>query len=307
MEIPDIIATDRMPSGITGSRWHACDRKMWFQFRHVKAPAFKQETLRTFSIGHALEDLLCEWIGTPVHMREAELKNRWGGILGRIDGIIEDGEEFVLLENKTANDKRWKEFNKKGLPQEYIAQVQLYMHHSHQLSQHNNKLRRAIFCVFNKNTSEIFLESVAYDPGYAEAQTSRIHEVMSSEAVPYANKDIHCNWCDYRNFCSGDGEIPLVTCRSCAHVSIVEGKFYCAHGETPCSRHLFHPQLMELSGYKITEANQTQNFIQYETIRNGTGGLASNEIKELERELLGDDKTLTALIGMFSASLSSDK
>jgi CRISPR/Cas system-associated exonuclease Cas4 (RecB family) len=301
MEIPNIIATDRMPPGITGSRWHACDRKMWFQFRHVKAPAFKQETLRTFAIGHALEDLLCTWIGKPIHMREAELKNRWGGVLGRIDGIMQDGEEFVLLENKTANDKRWKEFSKKGLPQEYIAQVQLYMHHSNQLSQKGSTLQRAVFCVFNKNTSEIFLESVAYDPAYAADQTDRIHDVMSSEALPYANVDIHCNWCDYKDFCSGDGEIPLINCRTCANVSVIEGKFSCAFGSEPCDRHLINPQIMQLSGYEIVSADQEANSIDYGTLKNGIDGMSSVHIRNLFEAMVLDCDDITRIKIIFDA------
>jgi hypothetical protein len=103
MNIPEIIATDRAPSAITGSRWHACSRHMWFKFRHVKTEQYKQETLRTFEIGHAMEDLICKWIGRPVHFREAELKNRWGGTLGKIDGIIQDGEgNFVLVVSEGA-------------------------------------------------------------------------------------------------------------------------------------------------------------------------------------------------------------
>jgi CRISPR/Cas system-associated exonuclease Cas4 (RecB family) len=302
VEIPNIIATDRPPSAITGSRWHACDRKMWMQFRHIKAPVFKQETLRTFRIGHALEDLLCEWIGHPVHMREAKLLNRWGGTLGLIDGMFQDGE-FFLLENKTANDKRWKEMAKKGIDQAYIAQVQLYMHASDQLSAHGNRLNKCLFVVFNKNTSEIFTEVVEYDPVYAQAQYDRIHDVMASEAVPYANNDVHCNWCEYRDFCNGAGEIPLVSCRTCAHVSMVDGQFNCQHGTTACELHLFHPQVMALSGFELVNADQAENTIYYASgMANGLKGSSSNHLRGLADAMLMDEVDIATIKLIFNAT-----
>jgi CRISPR/Cas system-associated exonuclease Cas4 (RecB family) len=301
MNIPDIIATDRPPSAITGSRWHACSRRMWFQFRHVKAPTFKQETLRTFRIGHALEDLLCEWLGREVHMREAKLLNRWGRTLGLIDGMFKDGEEFFLLENKTANDKRWKEMAKKGIDRNYLAQVQLYMHSSDQLSRHGNKLTKCLFVVFNKNTSEIFTEVVDYEPVFAQAEYDRIHDVMASESVPYADNDVHCNWCDYRSFCNGDGEIPLVNCRTCAHVSMQEGQFTCQHGTTACELHLFHPQVMALSGYELERADQAENTIYYKTMANGLKGLSSNHLRGLADAMLIDEPDLATIKLVFDA------
>lgn len=274
---------------------------MWFQFRHVKAPAFKQETLRTFRIGHALEDLLCEWLGREVHMREAKLLNRWGGTLGLIDGMFKDGDEFFLLENKTANDKRWKEMARKGIPPEYLAQVQLYMHSSDQLSSKGNKLTKCMFVVFNKNTSEIFTEIVEYNPVFALAQYERIHDVMDSEAVPYANVEAHCNWCDYRTFCNGDGEVPTVSCRTCANVSMSSGQFVCEHGTTACERHIFHPQVMALSGYELVSADQATNTIHYKTMSNGLAGLSSNHLRGLADAMVMDEVDISTIKLIFDA------
>jgi hypothetical protein len=78
---------------------------------------------------------------------------------------------------------------KKGIDRAYLAQVQLYMHSSDQLSQRGNKLTKCLFVVFNKNTSEIFTDVVEYDPVFAAQEYDRIHDVMASESVPYATTD----------------------------------------------------------------------------------------------------------------------
>lgn len=308
MNIPEIIATDRAPSAITGSRWHACSRHMWFKFRHVKVEQHKQETLRTFEIGHAMEDLICKWIGRPVHFREAELKNLWGGTLGKIDGIIQDDEgNFTLLEMKTANAKRFKDMLKNGVPENYRAQVQLYMHHSDQLSQRGNKLQKAIFVVLCKDSSEISVESVPYDQGYAERETERIHAIMESEVVPECLDGMHCNWCAYKNFCTGDGEIPSVNCRTCANVSVKNGQFSCERGTEPCADHLFHPFILALSGYEMTRASAEENTIWYRLasgaeLANGRAGQSSVDIKRLHDAYVFDnDSTLEEIKRMFDA------
>lgn len=296
----------RTTYNLTASRWSACDRKMWFNFRNVLTEELTAKTLRTFAIGHALEDMLCQGLekaGLVVAMREAKLLNKWGKTLGMIDGIVKypDGT-FRLLENKTMNDKNFKELLKNGIPPHYYAQVQLYMHHSGQLSNAGNKLTECLFQVLNKNTSELFTQRIPYDVHYAEAQTQRIELVVDSESLPRGSESIECRWCNYRNFCQG-GAIPEINCRTCANVSVASGEFHCEFGSSPCSKHLIHPQIMELAGYEVQMADRANMNIHYPHFINGEHHLTSYRIKELYDALLLDDETAMDVVSHFDATL----
>lgn len=256
----------RLPTSITASRWSKCDRKMWLTLRGAVQPAHPAERLRTFRIGHALEDAMVEWIeaaGYKVAMREAELKNKWGVVLARIDGILAKDGEFYLLEMKTANNRRFNEMMKKGIPDTYFAQVQLEMHHSAQLSARGNQLTKCVFVIINKDNSEIHTEVVEYDKVYAELQTERVHDIIASDAYPAPDRDWTCKMCDQRKVCEGE-YLPEINCRTCAFVSVEDGVFTCPFGDEPCEKHIFHPQIMEDIGYPIVSVDNANMAVEYE-------------------------------------------
>jgi len=257
-------------TSISASQWSECDRKMWLGFRMASPQWHEPKTLRTFNIGHALEECLVDWLeqaGVKVAMRESNLKNRYGTSLGHIDGIAVIDGAFYLLEMKTANDRRFKDWLKNGVPDNYFAQVQLYMHHSPQLSQKGNRLEKALFAVVNKNTSELHTEEVEYDRVYASLQTERIENLIASDAYPAPDKTFKCRFCDHRPVCEGE-VLPEINCRTCANVSVVEGRFTCPHSSddcaTPCDRHIMHPQLMEGMGFKMVNVDGSIPLVEYE-------------------------------------------
>ena len=264
----------RAVNSISASMWSQCDRKMWLTLRRASPRWVEPKTLRTFNIGHALEECMVEWLektGAKVAMRESGLKNSYGTSLGHIDGIAVIDGVFYLLEMKTTNDRRFKEWLKKGVPDNYFAQVQLYMHHSAQLSSKGNQLTKALFLVVNKNTSELHTEVVEYDKVYASLQTERIENLIASDAYPEPHKDWSCRFCDHRAVCEGE-VLPEIDCRTCAHVSVKDGKFVCPHGDTPCERHVFHPQIMEGMGFKMIGVDPSIPLVEYEHFAMGTPG-----------------------------------
>ena len=241
---------------LTASGWSHCDRAMWLSLRNCSDQKHKAETLRTFAIGHALEDEIIKWLtasGYKISHQQAEIKNRHGKPLGHIDGIIFADKKYRLLEIKTSADKYFKQWIKEGAPEKYKAQAQLYCHHSDQLSQSGRKLTEIMWVVLNKNTSELYIDIQPYDAQYAELQTDRIHGVIESEQLPSGEDDYRCNMCYQKSVCRGE-VVSQINCRTCAHVSVVNGSFECAHGYGRiCHRYVPHPQLIELLGYKFED------------------------------------------------------
>lgn len=259
--------THRHISSISASMWSECDRRMWLTLRRASQRWVEPQTLRTFNIGHALEECMVDWLqatGAKVGMREAALKNTYGTSLGHIDGIaVMPDSDFMLLEMKTANNRRFKDWLKTGVPDNYFAQVQLYMHHSAQLSAKGNQLTKALFLVVDKDTSELHTEVVHYERSYAGLQTERVEGIIASDAYPAPTRSYKCRFCDHRPVC--DGEIlPEIDCRTCAHVSVVDGKFECPHGNAPCEKHIMHPQLMEGMGFEIVNVDGSVPMVEYQ-------------------------------------------
>lgn len=249
------------------SAWSHCDRAMWLKFRHAFTETHTPEQLRTFGIGHACEDVIIadlEARGFRVGHREKELTGEFGQPIGHIDGVVKhpDGR-VMLLEMKTANDRRFKEMMKNALPDYYAAQVQIYMHNSHQLSKSGNKLTQCYYCILNKNTSEMHEFEVGYDPGLAELQSWRIHSVIEQEDMPPKDESWKCEMCGFNTFCEF-GLIPNINCRTCANVSVEQGDFKCEFGSEVCDNHIFHPAFITALGYQIKSVDRKNMAIEYD-------------------------------------------
>lgn len=300
---------------LTASRWKPCDRAMWFTLRNVSTTYIKPETQRTFNIGHALEPLMVcylEMTGAKVHKREAELLNRWGKPFGHIDGIVEIGKQFHLLEMKTANAARFKEMVKNGPPSYYMAQMQLYMHHSDQLSKHGNRLLKCLFIVLCKDSSDIHIEWVDYNPSFAESESNRMHHIIECENLPEPTADFTCRFCDHKAVCEGDAE-PAINCRTCANVSATNGTFTCQHGTETCDKHVFHPHLMGLSGHEVCGVDAEKMIIDYGAFAMAPAGVkmpgkatfTSAEYVMAQRTGITQDAILLDTMSAFDATLES--
>lgn len=241
---------------LTASQWSHCDRSMWLNFRNCTDVKHRPETIRTFQFGHAIEELIVKWLkecGFKIISQQGKVLNKWGKYLGSIDGIIFHEKSYKLLEIKSSNSKRFKDWIKNGIPESYKSQVSIYMHHSGQLSTRGNKLTQCLFVVMNKDTSEIHTEIYDYDPQYAQLQTDRIESIIESESLPNGDDDYRCNMCNHKAVCKGE-KVAQISCRSCAHVSVVNGSFECANGYGKiCHEFVFHPQLIETLGYKLED------------------------------------------------------
>ncbi|MDR0942239.1 MAG: hypothetical protein LBM19_01310 [Holosporales bacterium] len=103
-----------------------CIRKVQLQYMKREADVSAQN-LRTFAIGHCLEDLIADWIklaGFDLRTRNENgeqfgFSAADGKIAGHVDGIIFGGLDFCrypcLWECKTLNNKSWNDTAKRGV------------------------------------------------------------------------------------------------------------------------------------------------------------------------------------------------
>jgi len=198
-----------------------CARKIQYRYMGYKPDAdkgFPAKTLRTFSLGHAIEDLMVMFFkdaGFDLRVSKSMKDEQFGfsiadgEIRGHIDGVICGGpvdiEYPMLWECKSANDKKFKEFVNKGVAVAnpvYAAQVALYQTY---MDLYKNP---CVFTVLNKNTSEVYIELVPYNKELAQKVSDKAVQILeaskSNDILPRIaqNDDFYlCKFCDYRNTC----------------------------------------------------------------------------------------------------------
>lgn len=200
-----------------------CLRKVQLQYEGKEAE-FSASTLRTFDIGHRLEDLVAEWLKIAGFDLKTKNENSEqfgfsiadGHIQGHVDGIIfgfpEELEKTglrpqALWECKTLHHKSWQETARKGLMLTkplYYAQVQLYMAYL--------SLEQCLFTALNKDTSELYFELVPFDSEAAQRYSDRAVQIIkaseNNELMPCISSDpsfFKCKMCAFKNVCRAKG------------------------------------------------------------------------------------------------------
>ena len=150
---------------------HECTAYLSFTHRGYPNTPPDERLKRIFRDGHRIENVVVkDMTNAGVHVMEKDpmTGKQWrytdyeGHAMGNADGIVEihDGTS-AILEIKSMNDQKFKEFQKKGMklshPQ-YYAQVQYLMGLS--------KCQKAVLVSYNKNNSQYHHEWVAFDIFY---------------------------------------------------------------------------------------------------------------------------------------------
>lgn len=200
-----------------------CMRKVQLMYQGNQAKVSSQ-TLRTFDIGHCLEDLVAQWM----RIAGFELKTRnedgeqfgfsveEGKLQGHMDGLILSfptelaspqnigcRDHPCLWECKTLNHKSWNDTAKRGLlvtKPLYYSQIQLYMAYM--------DLEQCLFTALNKDTSELYFELVPFDSEAAQRYSDRAVQIIkaseSGELMPCISDDpafYLCKMCAFRDVC----------------------------------------------------------------------------------------------------------
>ena len=277
---------------------HACDRKLWFDFRWCSKPKFDGRMYRLFDTGNLQEARLVKDlrdIGIEVFDRDPDTDSQihyeaFGGhYSGSLDGVgrgFKESKQWHVLEFKTSSVKAFAVLKKNGVKSakfEHYCQMNQYMSWA--------KLERAYYFCVCKDTDEIYGERVPLDKELVERLEARANRIVFAD-VPATrisdNEDSpDCLFCQHKDICFGN-RIPDVSCRTCAFANPEEtGIWMCTRDNTrlcnakqreilPC--HVFIPQLIPL---EQTDADPDKGTITYDDITNGPGAIPSPEMQRL--------------------------
>jgi hypothetical protein len=198
---------------------HECARALQYEFFNVpKDCPFNGQTLRTFAIGHVIEDLAADWLrsaGLDLRVRDKDGKQFGfttanGKISGHVDGVIVGGPLELgpyprLWECKSASGKKWREFEKNKVKKTnwtYYIQVQTYMVYM-DLAENP-----ALWTCVNKDDSSLYHENIEFDASVAQEASDRavriLQACLAGELLPreYPSADFYqCKWCSWGDRC----------------------------------------------------------------------------------------------------------
>jgi hypothetical protein len=265
---------------------HPCARYLWLSFRWVMATGFEGRILRLFARGQREEAIIVEELrGIGAEVSECQANgDQWrvsacgGHFGGSLDGCVKglpggSATNWELLEFKTHNAKSFKDLSEKGVqvskPQHW-CQMQTYLHLT--------GMTRANYIAVNKDTEALYHERVAVDPEAGPQLIKRAESVIfAQEPPPGISSDpswFQCRMCSYHAFCHGQ-EAPLVTCRSCAHVTPdPQGGWKCerfGHWLTisaqkeACAQHRYIPALLSTFAVMV-DADASENWVEYRNL-----------------------------------------
>jgi len=215
-------------SGLGGD----CQRKIWYDFHWTYNRFISKRLARIFERGNLEEIRICNdlaKVGAIVTDDQLEMIDDTGHIKGHIDGKVigVPGAEKTehLLEIKTMNSKRFKDYIKKGLKETnpvYWVQAHLYMGEL--------GLKRCLFVVTNKDNEERKYERIHFDPAVHSQYMAIGFSILVAEYPPERIGErtwFACKFCDAKDICHNKAEIKK-TCRSCEFCDLeVKGKWAC--------------------------------------------------------------------------------
>ena len=184
------------------------EHKQWMNFHWCLPNDFDGRMLRLFDLGNRIEDQVVENIrdskeatGVSIashgkdgnQIRASTLGGHFAGSCdGWLRGVLPepDQDEVILLEVKSANDKRWKELEKLGdyelWSETYRWQIHGYMGVF--------GLTKCMVIVVNKNNSQIYSQIIDYNPDIWEKALERAERIITSEEPPYQGRMSEKDW-----------------------------------------------------------------------------------------------------------------
>lgn len=196
-----------------------CARRLQYEYLNVPrdpGAGFPGRTLRTFALGHILEDLAVEWLrkaGLDLRTRnrggeQFGFSVAGGRVKGHIDGVIVAADGFAvpaLWECKTANAKNWRDMARRGVSVAkpiYAAQIALYQAYMGLTE------APALFTAVNKDTSELWHELVPFDGQLAQSVSDKAVRILQAcdagEWLPRVSQEpgfFECTLCPFRQRC----------------------------------------------------------------------------------------------------------
>lgn len=232
-------STSREPRNYIGASivGNQCEALIAFSLRGFPDSELGYKLKRIFRDGHRIEDDVVRDIKKakvkvmdvdPYTGKQWSFEGFGGHAVGHADGILETHNgESLLLEIKSMNANKFKEFSTKGVKfshRHYYSQVQFMLG--------LGKMSSCVFIAYCKNDSEYHSEIIEYDEFHFNELAYKVERVLDGEArkISQDPSDWRCRGCFKRDVCWNEKE-PKKTMRSCkSYKPQMKGGWKCEKG-----------------------------------------------------------------------------
>jgi len=238
----DLDNQDEKPRSYIGASGigHSCEAMIGFSLRGFPNTPIDGQLRRIFRDGHRIENIVVADLKKaninvlekdPMNNRQWAYHSYGGHAVGHADGIIEapDGSSW-LLEIKSMNDAKFKDFKKNGVKsshRNYYSQMQFMMGMA--------KFEKGVLVSYNKNNSEYHSEIVEYDEFYYQSLRQKVENVLADRAQQVSDdpSDWRCRGCFKREVCWEKKELEQKfqvrkTCKN--YQPNLDGTWTCGNG-----------------------------------------------------------------------------
>lgn len=217
---------------------NSCEALITYSLRGYPDTPLPGFLSRMFRDGHRIEDqVIYDMKKAGIDVMEVDPMNnkQWayhsygGHAVGHADGVVEapDGSSW-LLEIKSMNDAKFKEFKKNGVKsshKNYYSQMQFMMGMA--------QFEKGVLVSYNKNNSQYHSEVIDYDEFYYQSLRQKVENVLNNEAKRISDdpSDWRCRGCFKRTSCWDLEEPKEKTMRTCANYQAsLDGTWTCPNG-----------------------------------------------------------------------------
>jgi len=173
-----------------------CFRKKYFELKGLYQEEFNEQTFRIFDVGDLIHRRICKELlekcdthGYSVAAMEVDIPEQ-KHISGRADIILVDkskGEKFVV-DVKSCGKWTFDKVLQGEVPQNYMDQVQLYLHFF--------GIQRGYLLFFNKTNFKVAEKEIVYD----EARCLALIKVRENFFINHVEKNVPPEKCDGGTF-----------------------------------------------------------------------------------------------------------
>lgn len=260
----------------------SCEKMQWDKFRWLFPPEiFTGQKLSIFETGEVWEARLVQRLrdaGMIVDDLDPETGEQWrivfagghasGRTDGKVMGVPEAPKTRHVFEAKSMNDRAFKALLKAGSVREgkpeHYAQFTAYMH--------VQGLTRTLYVSVNKNTDEMYVERVEYDPVFALRLMAKAERIVTTDRRPGCSCPSYFLKAGYG--CAAQPDImPARNCRTCLHSTAHldgDARWSCARWSKDltideqrvgCANHLFNPSLVPGEQTDVDEAGERVTYL----------------------------------------------
>ena len=215
------------------------DRELWYSFHWATSKKFDVRMIRLFNRGHLEEPRMiallqmidCETWQLDQNGKQFRINGYRGHFGGSLDAVVKGlpdlPNEPCLTEFKTHNEKSGIKLTMEGLIKakwEHFIQQQVYMG--------KNSLNWSLYMATSKNTDELHIELIQFDPIIYAKYNKRAETIIDSTIPPKRINEspawYKCKFCDHKGICHDKTVLPARNCRTCIHSRIGDaGEWFC--------------------------------------------------------------------------------